>query len=334
MATPPPFDRALAAALAARPELVVTTLLAEEIEDLRRRSVPPDDDAVTVGGRLAPTTLAAPGPAGAPDVPLLLLRPTHAEGPVPCLIHLHGGGLVAGDRYSDLPFVAELAAASGCAVVSVEYRLAPEHPYPAALEDAYAALRWVTANAAELGLDADRLVLHGISAGGGLAAATALLARDRAGPPVLGQMLLCPMLDDRNESTSARQMTGRGTWDRTANATAWSAYLGAAGGGRDVPVYAAPARATDLAALPPAFLDVGSAETFRDEVVAYASRLWAAGGVAELHVWPGGFHGFDQFAPEVPVSRAARSVRRQWLARLLERDADRSPARGPAGNAL
>jgi acetyl esterase/lipase len=157
----------------------------------------------------------------------------------------------------------------------------------------------------------------GGSAGGGLAAAVALLARDRGGPPLLAQLLMCPMLDDRNDTPSAQQMAGLGVWDRTSNETGWTALLGAARGGPDVSPYAAPARATDLSGLPPAFIDVGSAETFRDEAVTYASRIWQAGGVAELHVWPGGFHGFAALAPQAAVSREANNAQRSWLRRVL-----------------
>jgi acetyl esterase/lipase len=202
-------------------------------------------------------------------------------------------------------------------VVSVEYRLAPEHPHPAPIEDVYAGLLWTAEHAKEIGGDPERIVIMGASAGGGLSAALALLTRDRGGPRPIGQLLLCPMLDDRNDTPSAHQMTGVGVWDRTSNETGWTALLGDRRGGPDVSPYAAPARAEDLTGLPPAFLDVGSAETFRDEVVAYASRLWQSGGIAELHVWPGGFHGFDGFAPQAAVSQAARAAHVSWLRRLL-----------------
>lgn len=202
-------------------------------------------------------------------------------------------------------------------VVSVEYRLAPEHPYPAQIEDVYSGLVWTAEHAGELGADPERIVVAGSSAGGGLCAAPALLTRDRKGPRMLGQLLMCPMLDDRNDTPSAHQMAGLGIWDSQANETGWTALLGARRGGPDVPEHAAPARATDLTGLPPAFLDVGSAETFRDEVVTYASRIWQAGGVAELHVWPGGFHGFDGFAPQAALSHAARAAQLRWLRRLL-----------------
>lgn len=202
-------------------------------------------------------------------------------------------------------------------VVSVEYRLAPETPHPGPVEDCYAGLTWTADHAAELGIDPDRIVIAGASAGGGLTAAVGLLARDRGGPALAGQMLQCPMLDDRNDTPSARQMTGAGIWDSTANRTGWTALLGDARGGPDVSPYAAPARATDLSGLPPTFIDVGSAETFRDEAVAYASRIWQAGGTAELHVWPGGCHGFAALVPRAAISRAAVAAQLDWLRRVL-----------------
>lgn len=205
----------------------------------------------------------------------------------------------------------------GLVVVSVEYRLAPEHPHPAPVEDCYAGLVWTAEHAKEIGGDPDRIILAGGSAGGGLTAAVALLVRDREGPRAIGQLLMCPMLDDRNDTPSAHQMAGLGVWDRTSNETGWSALLGAARGTADVSPYAAPARADDLSGLPPAFIDVGSAETFRDEDVTYASSIWQAGGIAELHVWPGGFHGFDGLVPEAALSADARAARLRWLRRLL-----------------
>jgi acetyl esterase/lipase len=223
---------------------------------------------------------------------------------------MHGGGMITGNAWSVLPrLLREWAATLELAVVSVEYRLAPEARYPAAVEDCYAGLVWVAAHAAELGIDAGRVVVGGKSAGGGLAAALALLTRDRGEPCPVGQLLLCPMLDDRNDTFSSRQMAGIDTWDRTSNATAWQAVLGDRYGAADLPPYAAPARATDLSGLPPAYVEVGSAETLRDEAVAYAQALWRAGGQVELHVWPGGCHGFDTFAPRAALTRTpARPV--------------------------
>ena len=223
--------------------------------------------------------------------------------------------MIVGTNRLGLPL--DWAEELGLVVVSVEYRLAPEHPHPAPVEDCYAGLLWTAAHAEEIGGDPDRVILAGGSAGGGLAAALALLARDRRGPRPLGQLLMCPMLDDRNDTLSAHQMAGLGVWDRTANETGWNALLGEARGTDDVEPYAAPARATDLSGLPPAFIDVGSAETFRDEDVPYATRIWQAGGSAELHVWPGGFHGFDGLVPQAALSVDARGACLRWLRRLL-----------------
>ncbi|MFD5813288.1 alpha/beta hydrolase [Streptomyces sp. NPDC127038] len=317
---PPPFDPELGAALAAVGPSVPSGPTLADIAALRavqRAAVPAYD--LTDGGTFTTTDLTVPGPEGAPGISLLVIRPAApaARGPRPVIYHCHGGGMVLGTNRAGVELVLEWARELGAVVVSVEYRLAPEHPYPAGVEDVYAGLVWTARHAGELGGDPERIVIAGASAGGGLTAALALLARDREGPRPLGQVLMYPMLDDRNDSVSAHQMAGVGAWDRTANETAWTAVLGDARGGPDVPAYAAPARATDLSGLPPAFLDVGSAETFRDETVDYATRIWQAGGVAELHVWPGGFHGFDAFAPHTVLARTARAARLDWLRRLL-----------------
>jgi acetyl esterase/lipase len=222
--------------------------------------------------------------------------------------------MIAGDERSDLPAVLDWVEQAGVVLVSVGYRLAPEHPYPAGVEDCHAALTWTAAHADELGIDG-RLVLAGASAGGGLAAATALLHRDRGGADLTGLMLICPMLDDRNVQAPVRPYE---TWSSVSNLTGWTALLGAARGGPDVPPYAAPARATDLSGLPPAFVDVGTADLFLDEDVAFAQRIWAAGGRADLHVWAGGFHGFEALVPDAAVSRAARAARITWLRRILQ----------------
>ncbi|MFF4019705.1 alpha/beta hydrolase [Streptomyces sp. NPDC001843] len=274
---------------------------------------------LTLGGVFDVEDRAVPGPEGAPDVSLLICRPASpaATGPLPVIYHVHGGGMILGNNRVGVEGPLAWARELGAVVVSVEYRLAPEHPHPAPVDDVHAGLLWTAENAKEIGGDPERIVLAGASAGGGLTAALALLLRDRGGPRPLGQMLMCPMLDDRNDTVSSHQMAGLGIWDRTANETGWGALLGESRGGPDVSPYAAPARATDLSGLPPAFLDVGSAETFRDEVVAYASRIWSCGGVAELHVWPGGFHGFDGFAPQAALSQAARAAQLEWLRRLL-----------------
>jgi len=318
---PPPFDPELLPALAGMEETEDPAFTLEMIPAIRRAPtmlpVPTIED-LRRGGVFEVTERLVPGPAGAPDVSLLICRPTGAQAPVPCLYFIHGGGMVLGDNRGGgalgaLAHVEQL----GAALVSVEYRLAPETPHPGPVEDCYAGLTWTVEHAEELGIDLERLIVGGASAGGGLAAAVSLLARDRSGPRLRGQMLICPMLDDRNDTPSSHQMAGLGIWDRGANEVGWTALLGDARGGPDVSPYAAPARATDLSGLPPAFIDVGSAETFRDEDVAYATRIWQAGGDAELHVWPGGFHGFARMVPDAAISQAAVAAQLTWLRRLL-----------------
>lgn len=319
---PPPFDPELAAALELIKDVISPGLTLDQIDEIRQGpgiALLAELD-LTLDGFFEVEDRKVPGPEGAPEISLLICRPTAppASGPRPVVYHVHGGGMVIGTNRVGVDVPLAWAKEVDAVVVSVEYRLAPEHPHPAPVEDVYAGLVWTAEHAAELDADPERIVIAGASAGGGLSAALALLARDRKGPRVIGQVLMCPMLDDRNDTPSAHQMAGVGVWDRTANETGWTALLGEARGGPDVPAYAAPARAEDLSGLPPAFLDVGSAETFRDEVVAYASRIWQAGGVAELHVWPGGFHGFDGFAPQAAVSQTARAAQLRWLRRLLE----------------
>ncbi|WP_337004751.1 MULTISPECIES: alpha/beta hydrolase [unclassified Microbacterium] len=262
-----------------------------------------------------------PGPVGAPDIEITIVRPTRsAAAPAPAVLSIHGGGMVLGTRFFGTAELIDLAERHGVVGVAVEYRLAPEHPGPAQAEDCYAALEWMAAHAEELGIDPDCIIASGMSAGGGLSAAVALIARDRGGPRLAGQLLGCPMLDDRNETSSSRQYDGFGAWDRNNNDTAWDAIAADDRFTDRVSPYTAPARATDLAGLAPAFIEVGAAETFRDEAVDYALRIWATGGQAELHVWAGGYHGFAGFSPDAEVSQAAVAARESWLRRILRRE--------------
>ncbi|MDT0330221.1 alpha/beta hydrolase fold domain-containing protein [Nocardiopsis lambiniae] len=315
---PPPFDPELAASLALLGDQIPPSITPDLIGPMRAARA---DQAVegdfTHEGHYTEHALTVKGHDGA-DVPLILWRPTWTDAPTGLLYWIHGGGMIVGThRGSEIPELLAMAHSLGLAVASIGYRLAPEHPHPTPVEDCYSGLVHLTDPTAHPALDAARVIVGGASAGGGLAAATALLARDRGGPRLSAQLLVYPMLDDRNDTVSAHQMAGLGVWDRTSNDTGWSALLGEARGGPDVSPYAAPARATDLSNLPPAFLDVGSTETFRDEIVDYATRLWQAGGIAELHVWPGAFHGFDNFAPHAALSREAAAARLSWLHRTL-----------------
>ncbi|MEV4558747.1 alpha/beta hydrolase fold domain-containing protein [Kitasatospora sp. NPDC049285] len=317
-AAEPYVDPELAAALAARGG-VPEPLTPERLAGWQRRDAAarprPTVGQLADGGRFE----VAEYDTG--RVRLVCARPTGADGLLPVLYYLHGGGMVSGNAWSVLPrLLREWAQPLRLAVVSAEYRLAPAARHLEPVQDCRDGMHWVVENAGRLGLDAGRTVLGGKSAGGGLAAGLALLLRDTGGPAPIGQLLLSPMLDDRGTSRSARQAAGHDTWDRTSNATAWQALLGERYGTAEVSPYAAPARAGDrdeLGALPPAYLEVGSAETFRDEVTAYADGLWRCGGSAELHVWPGAFHGFDTLAPEAAVSRQARAARTAWLRRAL-----------------
>lgn len=318
---PPPFDPELQPAMDEMSSRGGMMLSLELLPAIRQAPSPfpvPTLEDIRRDGAFEVTERLVPGPAGAPDVSLLICHPAAATGAVPCLYFIHGGGMMLGNnRSGGAAGALGHAEQLGAALVSVEYRLAPETPHPGPVDDCYAGLTWTVDHAGELGIDLERLIVGGASAGGGLAAAVALLARDRGGPQLKGQMLLCPMLDDRNDTPSSLQMAGLGLWDRGANEVGWTALLGDARGGPDVSEYAAPARATDLSGLPPAFIDVGSAETFRDEDVAYATRIWQAGGDAELHVWPGGFHGFTGMVPDAALSKAAAAAQLTWLRRLL-----------------
>jgi acetyl esterase/lipase len=244
-------------------------------------------------------------------------RPNASIRQAPCVYYIHGGGMVAGSVDGDHAKTIGLARATGCVVVSVEYRLAPENPYPAALDDCYAGLVAVADRHRELGIDPGLIGLYGTSAGGGLAAAVALLSRDRGGPAIAHQMLVSPMLDDLSSTPSATANTGFGAWSREANIQAWRALLGEDFGTDRVPPYAAPARAGDLSGLPPTYIDVGDLDLLRDEGIDFARRLCWAGVPVELHVYPGGIHGGENLAPDAELSVRVRGYRHNALHRAL-----------------
>ncbi|MTD53804.1 alpha/beta hydrolase [Amycolatopsis pithecellobii] len=224
--------------------------------------------------------------------------------PGPAVLFFHGGGYIFGHiDHFDGP-VARYVSASGVPMLSVEYRRAPEHPYPAPLEDAYAALLWLHKHAAELGVDPERIAVMGDSAGGGMAAAVSILARDRGGPKIARQILLMPMLDDRT-TTPDPHIAPYVLWSYDDSLTAWPALLGDAAGGPDVPATAAPARLEDASDLPAAYIEVGQLDVFRDEDTAYATKLSRAGVPVEFHLHPGAPHEFDSIAFGSDVARRA-----------------------------
>ncbi|KAF7588404.1 hypothetical protein BBP40_005733 [Aspergillus hancockii] len=262
---------------------------------------------------------AIPGPSG--EIELSVFRPSGSSRScwrnTPGIFYIHAGGMIAGNRFTGLEIVLDHVEQEQAICITVEYRLAPEHMHPVPLEDCYAAFKWTSDNATSLGFSATRLVIAGMSAGGGLAAGVALLSRDCGGPKICAQILISPMLDDRNATVSSLQYANSGPWSQASNVFAWNCLLNGHQGDADVSMYAAPGRASDLSGLPPTYVEVGSADVFRDEDVAYAARLWKYGVQTELHVWPGGWHGFQIYSPGSKLSKIAAETRRSWLWRQL-----------------
>ena len=295
---------------AAIPDLVERRRILAELTAAAASTLPAAE-GLTISDHLAPRTKAttAPDAGQGPPVPVRVYRPVGAGPRAPGILLMHGGGMVAGSIDQEEAVARRVATEVPAVVVSVGYRLAPEHPAPAAVHDCYAALMWLAASAAELGVDARRLAVFGRSAGGGLAAAVALLARDLGGPELRFQMPLYPMLDDRNTTASSHEIVDVGVWDRAANVEAWDLYLSGHRGDDEAVAAAVPARAQDLAELPPAFIDVGTVDLFRDEVIEYVARLVGAGVPVEFHLWPGVFHAAEKFAPDAGISRRIWDVR-------------------------
>lgn len=243
-------------------------------------------------------------------------RPRSAESLLPCLVWFHGGGLVLGRPEMDDPLAVRFVQEAGIIVLSVDYRYAPEHPFPAGLEDAYAALQWAHREGRQLGIDPHRLGVGGASAGGCLAAALAQQAHDHGQIPLKAQLLVYPMLDDRS-SIDPTLPADTLIWSQSSNRFGWQAYLGQPCGSPNLPPYAVPARRTDLSGLPPAWIGVGTLDLFHAEDTAFAERLRAAGVDCTLQHVEGAFHGFDAFVTQVPVTNDFRSAQSAWLKRTL-----------------
>ena len=249
-------------------------------------------------GDVAIDEVMVPSLDGGPDVRVKVYTPSEPTEAAGALLWMHGGGMVLLDADGDDFVSAVRASTHRCVVVSVDYRLAPETPAPGPVDDCFAALSWLAGAASELGVDPERIMIGGASAGAGLAAGTALRARDEGGPSLAGQLLVYPMLDHRNETPSSHAIHDLRVWNRSANVAAWEAYLG----GGEATAYSSPAVADDLSGLPPAYISVGTFDMFLDEDVAYALELNRAGGSCELHVYPGAFHASNGFLPEHPTS--------------------------------
>ena len=285
------------------------------ISPMKRPALSAEQETVTCEQRLIP------GPPGAPDVRVLVYTPPgkNATTARPTYLHIHGGGYVIGNPEINDPSNRSLAAELDCMVVSVDYRLAPETHFPGALEDCYAALTWLDAQAEQLGVDRSRIAIGGESAGGGHAAALAILARDRGGTPICFQLLDSPMLDDRTGSHSdPHPCCGEFVWTAASNRFGWRSLLGIEPGTTDTPSGASPARIADLTGLPPAFIAVGALDLFLEENLEYARRLIRAGVPTELHVIPGAFHGFAVAGGSAPQVEACTRLRRDALAHAFQ----------------
>lgn len=304
------------------PELAAIVPMLPDLEglDLAARRAALDDMVSAVAvvdpereARLVIEDRTVPGPPGEPEVPVRVYTPRAGSGPFPVLLSFHGGAFMVGGIGMEHATCIDVADSLQAIAIAVDYRLAPEHPFPAGVEDCYAATVWA-ADRGELDIDRSRIVVTGASAGGALAAAVSLMARDRGGPPIAFQILNIPVLDDRMDTPSMTAFVDTPMFHRPAAQTMWDNYLGADRGA--APAYAAPARAEDLANLPPAYIQVAELDPLRDEGIHYALRLLAAGNSVELHAYPGTFHG-SQLVTSAAVSQRASREQRDVLKRAL-----------------
>ena len=248
---------------------------------------------------------------------LRIYKPKSIAAPAPVLLWLHGGGYVIGKPEMDDSICVQYVRELGITVISVDYRYAPKYPFPAGLEDSYSALKWAGAHSQQLGIDAQRIAIGGVSAGGGLAAALVQLAHDRQEIKPVFHLLVYPMLDDRTVLRADIDDSNSPAWNQKSNRFGWESYLGKKCGAEDVPPYSVPARREDLSGLPPAWIGVGTLDVFHDEDVAYAQRLKECGIECELYIVPGAFHGFDVFDPQILIVKDFRQSQISALKKYL-----------------
>lgn len=311
MSTEPYFDPEIRTIMESGPPF--GTVHAGNLDKMRSMRLD-EAAAAPLSDEIERTDIMVPGPDGG-EVRLRVSRPVGHTGPSPALFWMHGGGYVMGNPEQDDLRFDRWCQRFDLVGVCVQYRLGPEDPYPAGLEDCYAGLSWLAANGAEIGVDTDRIGIGGPSGGGGMAAALGLLTRDRGEIDLDFQLLIYPMIDDRRTSTTANWDVP--VWNPASNEFGWRSYLGDLFGADDVPYHAAPSRATDLSGLPPTYIMVGSLDGFCDEDIAYAQQLNQDGVPVELHVYPGAPHGFEGFTPGAALAKQARRDINNWLARML-----------------
>ena len=298
------------------PEIGRVPLHPEGITELREQFRSPGAEALTDGREVDLQESSVLSRDGTSLLATTLTKKGSTR-PRAALFHIHSGGMIAGDRLIGMDLMADWVEAENLVCMSVDYRLAPEYPDPTPLNDCYDGFVSFAKDVSDKHGDIP-LIAVGMSAGGGLAAGLALMSRDRGGPVLAGQLLMCPMLDESNDTASSRQFSQLGLWDRESNDTGWNALLGSRRHTSEVSPYASPSLEKNLSGLPPSYLDVGALEVFRSEVVEYAERLASSDVTVELHLWAGAFHGFDLTFPSAHVSQLAISSRKMWLDRILE----------------
>lgn len=286
------------------PEQIFRTMLAGMADQVKMSS----NDEITIEDKYFTNSQGV-------DIQLRVYSPKKIGNKLPCFYWIHGGGTISGLPEQDEPVASSIAMAASCVVVSVNYRLAPENPYPAPLNDCYEGIEYVYNNPKLFNIDPDRIAVGGGSAGGLLSTSCAILAREKKGPKIIHQSLAYPMLDHRGMSESSKQITDVGIWDTKANLYGWDCYLSSVK--NNLPKLAVPMLVEDLSNLPPAFLATGTIDCLRDETIEYAQKLAAAGVKTELHIYPGMVHIFDTIAPQAPATQDFNQARIHALKRAF-----------------